>query len=1600
MDIATLGFEIDTSQAAQAADNLDKMSQASARAESGSMRVQMQAEKTAASIRRMREEMAPAVSALVSSIDPLAGKFAKLDEQLAALSAFKKSGAISGEDFVAYAAKIEATRAALGAAEGATHSFNLATSQARVELGRMFKDIATGQYGRLTQSTTTLAAQTGLLTAAMRALISPMGIVAGLGVGLFAGIVAEAISASAELDSFNKSLIATGGYAGESAQQLSSLASGIGVATGHFSDARTALDLVTKSGKFTADELSAVGQGAVEFAALTGTSVEKAVGVFEKLADQPAKYSAALNESLHYLTPEIEAQIAALENEGRKSEAAALAERTLFDTMNQRYGEFKTQQSGVAKGWDEITESIGRAVDQMRQATQGPAGYSAVKSVEGLLEGGPLRGFISGLKAYEAESARVKQANAEVAQSLVNSAANYNANKVANDELVAAIGKLSPELANETKKLNEQAATLGKGRAALLMFQEAQEIARLSTGKTDEQVAAIEKRLDAIYGPAIRAAQGLDQQTQSQKAAEKAAHEYEAELAKVPAALSKIDDMYDSATQQQTQLSAETNKYNRAVDDLVGQLTILNDTGKLTDAELAKAGDVYDALTKKHEAYAAQIAYENSLRQDNGTAIDQLFGKLNGENAAITTNTEARERLIAEQRAQHEMQQALLADAKRGIDYSPEEIAAFYAKAKAAADYGVTLRQVDQQLQEWERIATQAFDSVAQGISKDIVEGGSIMGTLKDTAKQTVEAIIAQFARLEFLGPFMRMLFGNSAAGSMGFSAAGLGEGLIGNLFGGGGGSSFGGSGSIIGSIAQAFGGGSSGSGGGFDFFSAASWINAGKTIWSGFSDGFSSFIGTNPALMGPPTAAGQLTSFQPGYTSGLGQALGVAGGLYAGYNEFNAAGGGVAGLAGGAAYGVGTYFAGAAVSSAMAGGVAAGMAAIPVVGWIALAAMAINMISGGKLFGTAASPTGGDLTETIGSSGASLTNVLHEKGQKALFGGAYYKDVNQPVDPQAQAAADAFFAALQKGTTDFASAFGATMTNIVGGSFDQKYDKNGKPTTSSDTVLGVTYAGETQAQFGERIQAENFIAVLDKLGVNATAYSQSFIGNADDLSKAIADLGAAAQAAYADIKAGAGLLGSSGSLGDVMSEVEKLDVSGEALADAYKRLVTENDAWKSSIEASILTTGKSATATLEFADALSKAFGSASAMQQALATFDKTYYTAGQLSAIQIANDQAKLATAGAAIGQSPTETLAQFKAAFQQVESTLTPDQLAQWINFGNLLAQVNGEVQTAASSYAQFMAQFGTTTTAFEQAMQKVNDSLAANIAQADSLAQANGQAGASAADIGKIISASVMQGVAAVQQLATEAAGLSQTLFGGDLAGQIANLKTEAASGNQVAAAALLPLLAQQTQQQKQAAAAQQFMQASQLFGDLAQIGAITGQGLGDFAKMIPGFSTDKLATLLHTDQSGLQGEFKKQEDAAKAAMQTADNTKYSNQIQTDILDVLQGIAPQFSPADIYAALTGNNIAATAAAGPGKGGARGGTGGPIAAGNAAGAVPGQPSGTPGDPVTTKNPDTTTAITNMSTQVVKAIRELGDRTTVRDRYVGPRNSRPAMA
>jgi hypothetical protein len=181
----------------------------------------------------------------------------------------------------------------------------------------------------------------------------------------------------------------------------------------------------------------------------------------------------------------------------------------------------------------------------------------------------------------------------------------------------------------------------------------------------------------------------------------------------------------------------------------------------------------------------------------------------------------------------------------------------------------------------------------------------------------------------------------------------------------------------------------------------------------------------------------------------------------------------------------------------------------------------------------------------------------------------------------------------LVKGRDDFAKQFNVSMGDIVGGTFVQHFDKKGKPTTTDDTVLGVTYH-EDQQHFAERIQADNYLAVLDKLGFAASAFVAGAQADADKLMAAVQDMAAATQQAQQDIKQGSSLLKNDTSIADVMTEVIKLDGANEKLADAYKRLQAEQQAFTSDLDHVTLESGKSAQQILEFADAEAQAAGGA----------------------------------------------------------------------------------------------------------------------------------------------------------------------------------------------------------------------------------------------------------------------------------------------------------------------------------------------------------------------------------------------------------------------
>jgi hypothetical protein len=642
-----------------------------------------------------------------------------------------------------------------------------------------------------------------------------------------------------------------------------------------------------------------------------------------------------------------------------------------------------------------------------------------------------------------------------------------------------------------------------------------------------------------------------------------------------------------------------------------------------------------------------------------------------------------------------------------------------------------------------------------------------------------------------------------------------------------------------------------------------------------------------------------------------LGQILGIGGGILAGINEFNAAGGGVAGLVGGAAYAVGSVAAAGAIGGVLSGaGAAAGMAgamgsiglaAIPVVGWIALAAMAINMISGGKLFGTAWKPTGATTTTlNVSDTGASVSNWIEETKQAALFGGKKTKEKYLAGSADQQAAAEAFFTQEQTSLDAFTAALGVAAAQIVGGSFTTQTDKNGK-TTTSDTVLGVTYKDETEQQFAERIQADSFAKVLDNMGIAASKFVSGMQGDADKLLAAVQDVAITTLAAQADIKKGMSLLGDDTSIADVVNEVMKLNNGSEKLADTYVRLQQETQGLHGILDAMGLSINKTGKDFLEFADAAALAAGGIQNLATLADQFSKDFYSSAELLQFQISALTTKVNKEFAALGEDPTESMEKFRKDFEAALPTMTPDQLSAWLQAGVDLANLTGDLKqvsdaanaaadAAAKQAAALVAakqkyadyEVATLGDAFTQSLVKTVEAENAQIAAVNAMAKAAGLAGASQQDLAYIMT----QGSVAMAQALSQ---LSKAIT--------ADIASLYASSNQYVGGAYFnitggPNAAANAAAKAAEAQAQKLATAYDL---LQKLGDYTFASGGDVAATLKAFglTPDQLAKTLGISKEQVNADIKAAADNDAALAKLATQSATANGLLEDILAAIQG-----------------------------------------------------------------------------------------------------------
>lgn len=152
-----------------------------------------------------------------------------------------------------------------------------------------------------------------------------------------------------------EALALTGGYAGTSGSQFDKLEQDINNSTdATIGNIRSIATELAKSGKFTIDQIKAITKTTAQWSTVTGESSDKITDYFNKIAGDPVKGLAELNEQFNFLSEGQLTYIADLEKTKGKTEAVTTATKLFADVMDQRLAELADSATPLEKMWTDI----------------------------------------------------------------------------------------------------------------------------------------------------------------------------------------------------------------------------------------------------------------------------------------------------------------------------------------------------------------------------------------------------------------------------------------------------------------------------------------------------------------------------------------------------------------------------------------------------------------------------------------------------------------------------------------------------------------------------------------------------------------------------------------------------------------------------------------------------------------------------------------------------------------------------------------------------------------------------------------------------------------------------------------------------------------------------------------------------------------------------------------------------------------------------------------------------------------------------------------------------------------------------------------------
>lgn len=492
------------------------------------------------------------------------------------------------------------------------------------------------------------------VSAATLGMVNPYTIAAAAVVGLGAAW----LSARKDTEGYTKAIVLSGNAAGTTVSQLTAATRSVGEVTGSYGLANEAVTRLAATGRVSNSVIAQTAQSTVRMAKATGTSVDEMVQQFAELGKAPVEASRKLNEQYNYLTLSIYQQIKALEEQGRKEEAAALAQRSFAQAMDQRANEVLQSLNALGKGfqwvgekasgmWQAIKDSV-NAAPLAAQLAEAKKEYLFLTKMS--TQGSKMANFfgVEGydstkddrLAAYKKMTDLQRQMDAETKraadqQKRAQDAAAGIAADQSWDRRAKSLRDWKAQLKDEIKAIQDEGKLLGKTQEQINgQIKDATEKltpkGRKATGpKTDPVDTAYQSQLQQLQQTRAQAEQGLaNAQDNVGNSTDQATAKLGAWLAENKNAL-KLDDARIAKLRE---VATETDRLHKATKDLQDSKSR---NERITQGLAAVDESISQAQGRTAEAAVTRIEERfRKLRDDLGKTgnmaglakVDQLVG--------------------------------------------------------------------------------------------------------------------------------------------------------------------------------------------------------------------------------------------------------------------------------------------------------------------------------------------------------------------------------------------------------------------------------------------------------------------------------------------------------------------------------------------------------------------------------------------------------------------------------------------------------------------------------------------------------------------------------------------------------------------------------------------------------------------------------------------------------------------------------------------------------------------------------------------------------------------------------------------------------------